>query len=159
MKRVSRIVGCLALVIALGAPASGDVQVGINIGIPPPPVIASPPSLVVVPTTPAVRYAPDLPINVFFYGGRYYSWHDGAWFAAANVGAPWAYIEPVYVPRPVLVVPARYYKLPPGQLKKLYGTVPRHGHYYAHDHPGHGGGDGHGKGKKHKHRHYHDDDD
>ena len=120
-----------AFAVAAGLPAatSGQVQIGVNIGIPaPPPVLVTPPQFVVVPTTPAVRYAPDYGSNVFLYGGRYYAWNDGGWFVTANAGQPWVFVERARVPRPVLVVPARYYNLPPGQMKKAYG----HGHYKHH---------------------------
>ena len=150
MKRVVRLlwIACpLALATALSAPATGDVQVGVQIGIPaPPPVFINPPPFVVVPTTPAVRYAPDLAASVFLYGGRYYAWHEGSWFVTASAGQPWVFVEPVQVPRPVLIVPARYYNLPPGQRKKLYRSVPHHGY----GHPGRGG--------HHKHHHKDDDD-
>lgn len=135
--RMSHVVRSLwiacAFAIAAGrpAPAGGQVQVGVQIGIPaPPPVLVSPPQFVVVPTTPSVRYAPDFGINVFLYGGRYYAWNDGAWFVTANAGQPWVFVEPARVPRSVLVVPARYYNLPPGQLKKVYGHG--HGGHYKH---------------------------
>lgn len=149
-------VGCLALGLFLSSPAAGHVQVGIQIGIPaPPPVLLAPPPLVVVPTTPAVQYAPVVPFDVFFYRGRYYAW-QGAWFVTPNPGEPWAYIEPARVPRPVLIVPSRYYKIPPGHLKKLYAGP--HGPYpgphgpYRGPHGWYLGPDGH----EHKHRHKHD---
>lgn len=136
MKRTFAAFGCALSIITVASsmPARGEVQVGINVGIPAPPaVIVSPPAFVVVPSTPAVRYAPDFSVDVFLYGGRYYAW-NGGWFVAPGPGAAWTYIEPSHVPRPVLIVPGRYYKVPPGHLKK--------GH----------GGRGHGHGK-------HDDDD
>jgi len=144
------IVSCLAIV-ALSEPAVAHVQVGIQIGLPPPPaVLIEPPQFVVVPSTPAVRYAPAASLDVFFYGGRYYAWQDG-WFVAAHLGEPWAYIEPAQVPRPVLVVPARYYhKIPPGHRKRLYYTGPPGPHY---------GPDGWDRGPHgHKPHHKHDDD-
>lgn len=135
---MKRIVGCCAVLVALGSmPAvAGDVHVGINIGVPPPPVVVGPPpALVAVPTTPAVSYAPDVAVNLFFYGGHYYTFEHGAWFVAPTYGAPWTYVERVHVPRPVLVVPTRYYKVPPGHWKKMYGD--RRGKHRGRDH-GHG---------------------
>src|SRR5262245_58932606 len=61
---------------------TGDVSVGINIGVPAPPppvVIAAPPQVVIVPGSP-VYYAPTVGFNLFVYGGRYYRFHDGHWF-------------------------------------------------------------------------------
>ncbi len=73
--------------------------------------------MVVVPGTP-VYYAPGLSVNFFAYGGRYYTHHNGAWFAAANYSGPWTFIAVERVPRPVLAVPAAYYKVPPGHMKR-----------------------------------------
>jgi hypothetical protein len=133
----------VALVAAAGQVAADGVKIGVNIGVPvpapvvvapprvvvapPPVVVATPPQLVVVPGTP-VFYAPGASINVFAYGGSYYSFHEGAWFVAPGPGRPWVAIAPARVPRPVLAVPVTYYKIPPGHAKKL----------------GHDGGPGHG---------------
>ena len=123
----------LAMALALTAvsPVGADsVKIGVNIGLPSPPavviapppppvVIATPPALVVVPGTP-VHYAPNVSINFFAYGGRYYSLHEGAWFVATTHGGPWVTIAPAKVPQPVLAVPVAYYKVPPGHAKKMH---------------------------------------
>ncbi len=114
-----------------------NVSIGINVGVPPPPpaiVLPAPPPLIVVPGTP-VYYAPSLNINFFAYGGRYYRHHNGAWFMASSYAGPWGFITVDRVPRPVLAVPATYYKVPPGHMKRGEGRPP-----WA----------GHGKGGKHK---------
>ncbi len=125
-----RLLALTSLVVATAASqAMADgVKIGVNIGIPlpppivvappPPVVVASPPQLVIVPGTP-VFYAPGASINVFAYGGHYYSFHEGAWFVAAAPGRPWVAVAPAKVPRPVLAVPVTYYKIPPGHAKKL----------------------------------------
>jgi hypothetical protein len=111
----------VALVVA-GAVLSAipsEAQVSVNVNIGPPPVIfAAPPRVVVVPQTP-VYYAPDTSYNVFVYEGRYYSFHNGAWFLATSYGGPWAFVPVEHVPRPVVLVPVRYYKIPPGQARKM----------------------------------------
>ena len=129
---------------ALGAlPAAADVDV--HIGIPAPQiVIPAPPRLVVVPDYPTVQYAPDLGYEYFAYGGTYYTLQGGRWFRASAYNGPWTYIETPRVPRPVIVVPTRYYRdgdryvrrgghphgMPPGQAKKQHG----HKHKKHHDH-------------------------
>lgn len=123
-----RLLALTSLVVAMAAsPAMADgVKIGVNIRIPSPPVVvvpppvvvASPPQLVVVPGTP-VFHAPGASINVFAYGGHYYSFHEWAWFIAAAPGRPWVAVAPAKVPRPVLAVPVTYYKIPPGHAKKL----------------------------------------
>jgi hypothetical protein len=119
----------IALVIAGAAlpalPAGAQVSVNINVG-PPPVIFASPPRVVVVPNTP-VYYVPATSYNVFVYEGRYYSFHDGAWFLATSHGGPWVFLPVERVPRPILTVPVRYYKVPPGHAKRMEGPGPGKG--------------------------------
>jgi hypothetical protein len=135
----------VVLAAATSQAAADGVKIGVHIGVPVPPpvvvappavvvapppppvVVAAPPQLVVVPGTP-VFYAPSASINVFAYGGQYYSFHEGAWFVAPGPGRRWVAIAPARVPRPVLAVPVGYYKIPPGHAKKLgHGEGPGHG--------------------------------
>lgn len=104
--------------------ARAGVNVNVNIG-PPPIVLAAPPALVVVPGS-TVYYAPDVSINLFSYRGRFYSFHDGAWFYATSHRGPWAAIAIERVPRPVVAVPVTYYRVPPGHAKKMHGAGPPH---------------------------------
>ena len=101
---------------------AGEVNVGINIGVPVPPppriVLPAPPRVVVVPNSP-VSYAPSVEFNLFVYGGHYYTFHDGSWFSAKSHSGPWVFIAPERVPRPVVGVPVTYYKIPPGHAKKM----------------------------------------
>jgi len=136
------IAAAVALVLGAALPAHADVHVGINIGVPPPPVVAlpAPPPLVVVPGSP-VYYAPEVPYNFFYYGGAYFVFNDGYWYSSRSAHGPWAYVE--HVPPPVLRVPVHYYHVPPGHLKHGYHDH-GHGHGYGHEH-----GHGHGHGKHH----------
>jgi hypothetical protein len=140
----------IAMLLIAGAMVSAgpvEAQVSVNVNIGPPPVIfAAPPRVLVVPHTP-VYYAPDTTYNVFFYEGRYYSFHNGAWFLAGSHGGPWAFVPLERVPRPVVMVPVRYYKIPPGQAKKMMAGDHDGGHKGGDKH-GHGRGNGHGN-KKH----------
>ena len=100
---------------------AGDVNVGVHIGVPVPPppkiVLPAPPAVVVVPNT-QVSYAPGVDFNLFVYGGRYYTFHDGSWFYATRHSGPWTFIATERVPRPVVGVPMKYYKVPPGHAMK-----------------------------------------
>ena len=112
------VVGIVVVAAALSAlPAAAQVSVNVNVG-PPPVIFSAPPRVVVIPQSP-VAYAPDTSYNVFFYDGRYWSFHDGAWFLASTHRGPWAFVPVAQVPRPVIAVPVRYYKIPPGHAKKL----------------------------------------
>jgi hypothetical protein len=106
-----------ALTLAAGPAAAADINVGINIAVPPPPVVLAPPPLVVVAGTP-VQHVPTASFNLFVYRNRYYSHHNGSWFVAAGPRAPWALIAIDAVPTPVRAVPVKHYKIPPGHAKK-----------------------------------------
>jgi hypothetical protein len=144
-------VGVAALALGVSSAVAGDVKIGVNIGVPapvvvapappvvvappavavvvaPPPIaFAAPPALVLVPGSP-VYYVPSANLNVFVFGGRYYSFHEGAWFMAPNHSGPWAMVPAGRVPQPVLAVPHAYYKVPPGHAKKMsaQGVPPGH---------------------------------
>ena len=112
------IVGMLiAGAVLCALPAAAQVSVNVNIGPPPPVIFAAPPRVVAIPQTP-VYYAPDTSYNVFVYGGRYFSFHEGNWFIAPSHGGPWAYVPVEQVPPSVVGVPVRYYKIPPGHAKR-----------------------------------------
>jgi hypothetical protein len=122
----------------LGAiPASADnVRVGVHVGVPlppPPPVVTvAPPRVVVVPGSP-VFYAPAGHYNLFVYGGRHYTLHNGAWFYRTSHHHPWRFVARERVPRPILAVPVKYYRVPPGHAKKMHfhdgdHRGPRHDH-------------------------------
>ena len=104
----------LVLGLAAGSPApAGNVSIGVQINVPPPPIVlTAPPSLVVVPGTP-VSYAPAASYNYFSYGKRYYTFHNRAWFYATAFNGPWVVLPVEQVPPPVLAVPVGYYKSPP----------------------------------------------
>jgi len=110
--------GAAAILCAARAARADSVSVGVStdsfrLGV----QIGSPPPMVVVPGT-TVYHAPSLPHNYFLYGGRYYVLHDGAWYYSAGYNGPWTAIAIHQVPQPVIGVPVRYYKVPPGHAKK-----------------------------------------
>ncbi len=87
---------------------------------------------VVVPNSPSVQYIPNGPLDVFQHNGRYYVWQNG-WYVADKPGKRVVYVNRAQVPRDVLLVPGQYYRVPPGQAKKIYGVKP-HGKHRHHDH-------------------------
>lgn len=94
------------LVAAVAIPVHAQVRVEVGIQLP------APPALVVIPGTP-VYYAPNAPANVFFYAHEYWIFADGGWYVGPTWNGPWAVVEPLYVPTPILQVPVRHYPVPP----------------------------------------------
>jgi len=125
------VVALAVLALAASAAHAADVKIGINVGIPappvviapppvvlaPPPLVLAPPPLVIVAGTP-VHHVPSASFNLFVYNGHYYSHHNGGWFVAAGPRAPWTAIAIGRVPKPVRGVPVKHYKIPPGHAKK-----------------------------------------
>jgi hypothetical protein len=121
-----------ALVTALlGVVTAAVADVNVNIGVPPPIVVAATPPLVVVPGVPVVSYAPALQVDVFVHNGVWYYPYGGHWYAGPSYRGPWRPVAFAALPPAVVAVPVRYYKVPPGHLK----------------HGGPGGPPGHGKKK------------
>jgi hypothetical protein len=115
-RMLSLAVAVVLAVAALGAGSAVAGDVNINVGWPPPVIVAKP-QVVLVPETKVYR-APNLEFNVFMYGGKYYSLHNDRWFVSLKVGAPWTHVLVEHVPVEVRAVPVKYYKVPPGHMKK-----------------------------------------
>ena len=96
----------------LVVPAPGRGGVSVNVGI----ELPAPPALAAVPGTP-VMYAPAVPANYFVYGGRYYVFFAGGWYASAGYDGPWVAVVPALVPPPILAVPVRYYRVLPREWR------------------------------------------
>ena len=114
------------LAVVLVAPVDAQVQIDIGINLP------GPPQLVVIPEVREVRYVPSAPANLFFYDGQYWAFVNGGWHVSARFNGPWIVITPVFVPRPVLLVPVSYYRVPPGHWKQWHRNAPpRWGHEWG----------------------------
>ena len=107
MFKVPTVAMLIAASLAVAAPARSQVNVQLNIGQPPPVIVAQP---VLVPVS---AYGSDL----FFYEGRYYTVRDDRWYSSARLNSPWVAISIGKVPRAVVAVPIAYYRVPPGHLK------------------------------------------
>jgi len=100
------------LTFVLVAPAQAQVHVDIGIHLP------APPRLVLVPEVRAVQYVPAVSANLFFYSGQYWAFVNDGWHVSAGHNGPWTLVAPHFVPRPVLLVPVHYYRVPPGHWKQ-----------------------------------------
>src|SRR6266545_1163035 len=128
MRRLSAML-LLLVTMACAQPASAQVSVSIGINLP---VF---PNLVVVPSYP-VYYAPSVSANYFFYDGFYWVFNveDGQWYSSSWYNGPWVFVEPWYVPQPVLVIPFRYYRVRPVYWGGwAYDAPPRWGHHWGRD--------------------------
>lgn len=106
------------LAVVLATPVHAQIHVDIGIHLP------APPPLVVVPGIPSVQYVPEAPVNVFFYGNQYWIFANGGWHVSRRHDGPWILVEPQFVPRPVLLVPVRYYHVPPGHWQQWEDARP-----------------------------------
>src|SRR5689334_11174210 len=96
----------VAMLIPVGVPlpvsACSHVTFQVDIGHPPPAVVAQP---VLVPELASpVYYAPSSGPDLFFYDGRFYPVGDDQWFYAARINTPWVAIAIGKVPRHILAV-------------------------------------------------------
>jgi hypothetical protein len=149
----------LGLMLSIGflaMPAFAQVSVNVHIGEPPPVVVYSPPTMVLMPE-PQMYVAVGVPYDIYFVGGRYYYLQGGHWFWGPGYSGPWTY--------------AAFETLPPGlrryKVKQLHAfrereyavyrvQGPRFGGTYFvaeerehHDHDGdHDRGHGRGRHKK-----------
>jgi hypothetical protein len=108
-----------AAALAVTGPAQAEVNVNINLG-PPPIVVAEPPAVVAIPQT-RVYFAPDPHVDVFFYGGYWWSPRGPQWYRAKAYNGPWVGVETYRVPRSVIYVPRDYRAEYGGQRHIPYG--------------------------------------
>jgi hypothetical protein len=120
---------------------TNNMQLGINLGPTPPPMVAVPAPVVVapgVPVPPPVYYAPNLPYH--------YLYHEGRWFRGHHYNGPWTAIAIAQVPRPILAVPVQHYHNRPSHWEH-HGPPPWAQERERERHEDHGHGHGHGHDK------------
>ena len=114
MSRGLKLLLVAALLTACVAPAWSQMAPP-----PPPPGVALPPPVppgvapawAVVPTSPKVFYAPNLPADLFLLHKRYYYYYGGAWYQSKHLTGPW---HPVRKLHPALYrVNRSFFKTPP----------------------------------------------
>ena len=84
------------LVLGWAGPASSEVSVSVNIGVPSI-VVPAPPMMIPVPRT-TVYFAPEVDADLYFSGGFWWTPKDGRWFRARAYNGPWVHVAPRYVP-------------------------------------------------------------
>ena len=124
MRKVAAIAFLAAVMILglLAAPASElHATVGVSIGI----NLPGPPPLVPIPGT-VIMYAPATPANYFYFVDQYWVFTHGRWHTSSGFNGPWVIVAPAYVPRPLLRVPVRYFRLPPREWRRWRPEAPPH---------------------------------
>ena len=84
----------LGVTLSLGlwaTPTRAQVSVNVHIGEPPPVVVYSPPTMVLLPE-PQMYVAVGVPYDIFFVGNRYYYLHEGRWFWGSRYSGPWTVV-------------------------------------------------------------------
>jgi len=87
----------MLLNLPVWAVAGVDVNVNVGIPLPPPIVVAAPPTMVYL-AEPGVYVAVGIPYDLFFVGGRYYYYHGDRWFWAPGYRGPWVHVVGRSVP-------------------------------------------------------------
>ena len=94
----------LAFVLAFPVPTLAEVNVSVNIPLPPLIVFASPPEVVVIPET-YVYVVPDFHDDIYFYNGWWWRPWEGRWYRSRNYNSGWVYYQRV---------PSFYRRVPSG---------------------------------------------
>jgi hypothetical protein len=87
----SLVLALVAFVGLMATPANAQVNIDVRIGQPPPVVVYSPPTMVLLPE-PQMYVAVGVPYDIFFVSGRYYYLHEGRWFWGPRYGGPWTVV-------------------------------------------------------------------
>jgi hypothetical protein len=136
-----------------GAFAEVNINVGISIPPPPPLRIHVPPPVTVIPRT-YVYFAPEVDVDIFFFGGHWYRPHQDHWYRSDTYNGRWTYIAPKQVPVALVHLPPDHRRLPPGHghkhipygdLKKNWKTWEKTKHWDKH-----GGKEWHGDKWEHE---------
>jgi hypothetical protein len=125
----------LAALLVLSLAGTANAQISIGIGLPSISIgVNIPfPALEVVPGFP-VYYAPRASVNLFFYDGFYWVFHDNNWYTSAWYNGPWALVGMYDVPEFILRVPVRFYLFPPVYFSPWpRDSYPRWGDHYGRD--------------------------
>ena len=147
--RYGVLLGLMLLVVFLATPAQAQVNINVHIGEPPPVVVYSPPTMVLLPE-PETYVAVGVPYDIYFVSGRYYYLQGGHWFWGPGYSGPWTYVAFEGLPpglRKFKVKQLHEFREREYRVYKTNGPKFRGTYFVAEEHPGHGKSKGKGKGK------------
>lgn len=78
------------LLISLAVPVMAEVDVRVNISLPPRIVFNAPPEVIVIPDTHDVYAVPDLVEDIFFWNGLWWRLWEGRWYKSYHYDRDWA---------------------------------------------------------------------
>ncbi len=106
MSRLLQVLLVFTLVAGLLGPAWAAPVV-----LPPPAPAPLVPAWTVVPGSPYVSYAANIPGDCFFFKKRYYYYYQGYWYRSPSLAGPWYPVRKP--PRAILMVPSSLFKTVP----------------------------------------------
>jgi hypothetical protein len=141
----------MMLVLFGSIPSPAQVNIDVHIGEPPPVVVYSPPTMVLLPE-PQMYVAVGLPYDIYFDSGRYYYLHGNHWFWGPGYSGPWTYVGFDRLPpglRKFKVKQLREFREREYRVYRTKGPKFSGPHFVAveKEHPGRHNGKGKGKGK------------
>ena len=117
--------GTIFLALSMVVPNPTIAQVNINIQIPLPPLItfAAPPDVIVMPDTSNVYVVPDINIDLFFWGGWWWRPWEGRWYRSHYYDRGWTYYNHA---------PSFYFDVDPG-WREHYREHNWYGHHWNYE--------------------------
>ena len=86
--RIGAVLLALGMFLPQSTPAQVDVRM--DISLPPPIVLSSSPMVIVIPET-YVYVVPDMDAELYFYNGWWWRLWDGRWYRSRNYNSDWSY--------------------------------------------------------------------
>ena len=117
--------GTIFLALSMVVPNPTIAQININIQIPLPPLItfAAPPDVIVMPDTSNVYVVPDINIDLFFWGGWWWRPWEGRWYRSHYYDRGWTYYNHA---------PSFYFDVDPG-WREHYREHNWYGHHWNYE--------------------------
>jgi hypothetical protein len=116
MSRWLQVLLVMIFLAAAAAPAGAQMPAppppgppGVTLPSPAPPGVA--PAWAVVPTSPRVLYAQNIPGDLFRLHNRYYYYSNGAWYRGKHLHGPWRPVRKL--PKAIYRVDRSFFKTPP----------------------------------------------
>jgi hypothetical protein len=85
----------LALATVVPFPAMAQINISIEISLPPPIAFQAPPEVIVLPETEGVYVVPEIDVDLFFWNGFWWRLWEGRWYRSAYYDRDWVYYNNV----------------------------------------------------------------